>query len=310
MEEKTILIGVHVDTFEGMKKGVPVLLELFNKHKIKSSFFVPMGKDHTGRTIKRVFRRKGFLNKEGTGRIWADALSKKTLMYGLFLPGPSIAERNSGLLQRITSEGHELGIHGGDHVHWHDRIKGMGQKETEEEIERCLLTYRQLVGAEARSFASPGWMTNAHALRYFEEKGLAYTSDTRMGRGIFYPSMDGDMFRILQVPTTLRTLDEVIGSHGNDVAALVDYYCAALSGGLNVLTVHAEIEGGRWRLFLEQFVQKTLSMGYRFKRLIEVAEACRQSPGIPVCPVQYGFVEGRAGEVCLQGETLQTPKDA
>ena len=70
--EKTIGIAVHVDTYEGMKKGVPVLLALFQKYGIKASFFVPMGKDHTGWTVKRIFKRKGFLKenryRQGMGR--------------------------------------------------------------------------------------------------------------------------------------------------------------------------------------------------------------------------------------------------
>ncbi|MEI6152644.1 MAG: hypothetical protein WCQ90_00990, partial [Deltaproteobacteria bacterium] len=62
---KVIGIKVDVDTSEGMKHGVPVLLTLFKKYNIHASFFVPMGKDHTGWTAKRVFTRKGFLKKAG-----------------------------------------------------------------------------------------------------------------------------------------------------------------------------------------------------------------------------------------------------
>ena len=82
-----------MDTYEGMKKGVPVLLALFQKYDIKASFFVPMGKDHTGWTVKRIFKRKGFLKKTGTGRVWAEAVSKKTLMYGLLLAGAADSEK-------------------------------------------------------------------------------------------------------------------------------------------------------------------------------------------------------------------------
>jgi len=62
------------------------------------------------------------LKKEGTGRVWAAATSIKTLMYGLLIPGPEIARKNRLILRRIGTEGHELGIHGYDHVYWHDHI--------------------------------------------------------------------------------------------------------------------------------------------------------------------------------------------
>jgi undecaprenyl phosphate-alpha-L-ara4FN deformylase len=52
---KTIAIKVDVDTHEGMRHGVPVLLSLFKKYGVQGSFFVPMGKDDTGWTAKRVF---------------------------------------------------------------------------------------------------------------------------------------------------------------------------------------------------------------------------------------------------------------
>ena len=146
------------------------------------------------------------------------------------LPGPQIAKKNRELLRQITGEGHELGIHGYDHVYWHDHIKGFDRKRTEEEVEKLLTVYRELTGTEARSFAAPGWMINPHVLRCFQEKGLAYSSDTRRGTALFYPEMGGEKFRVLQIPTTLPTLDEVIGSIGTDIPALVEYYYDALDG--------------------------------------------------------------------------------
>jgi undecaprenyl phosphate-alpha-L-ara4FN deformylase len=303
IDHKTIGIAVHVDTHEGMKKGVPALLALFQKYDIRTSFFVPMGKDHTGWTVKRVFTRKGFLKKSGTGRVWAAATSIKTLMYGLLLPGPQIAKKNAVLLRQITGEGHELGIHGYDHVYWHDYIKGFDRKRTEEEVEKLLAVYKELVGIDSLSFAAPGWMINPHVIRCFQEKGLLYSSDTR-GKKPFYPRMGGERFTILQIPTTLPTLDEVVGIVGTDIPRLTAYYLDSLKDGLNVLTVHAELEGKRWIGFLEDIIEKTLERGFTYKRLIDIAAEFRLSPDVPVCPIEYGFVEGRAGQVCVQCEEL------
>jgi undecaprenyl phosphate-alpha-L-ara4FN deformylase len=301
--EKTIGIAVHVDTYEGMKKGVPALLALFQKYGIKVSFFVPMGKDHTGWTVKRIFKRKGFLKKTGTGRVWAEAVNKKTLMYGLLLPGPHIAKKNRELLWQITGEGHELGIHGYDHVYWHDHIKGFDRKRTEEEVEKLLTVFAELTGTKARSFAAPGWMINPHVLRCFQEQGLTYSSDTRRGTTLFYPEMGGEKFQILQVPTTLPTLDEVIGSVGREVPVLTKYYLSILTNGLNILTVHAEIEGKHWIGFLEAFIKKTIEGRFTYRRLMDIAEDHADNPDVPICRIEYGFVEGRAGEVCVQAQT-------
>jgi peptidoglycan/xylan/chitin deacetylase (PgdA/CDA1 family) len=298
---KVIGIKVDVDTYEGMKNGVPSLLALFEKYSVHASFFVPMGKDHTGWTIKRVFTRKGFLKKAGRIGV-VSTYGVKTLMHGLLLPGPEIAKKNQELLRRIVDEGHELGIHGYDHVYWHDHIKGFDRKRTEKEIDTLLKVYRELTGVDTRSFAAPGWMINPYVLRCFQEKGLAYSSDTR-GAAPFYPEMAGEKFKILQIPTTLPTLEEVVGIAGTDVPTLTEYYLKSLTDGLNILTIHTEIEGKRWMGFLEGFIEGTLERGFTCKRLIDIANEYKENPHVPVCRIEYGFVDGRAGEVCVQGRS-------
>ncbi len=295
---RTIGIKVDVDTFAGMRSGVPVLLDIFSRHGIKASFFVPMGKDNTGRTVKRVFTRKGFLKK--TGRVGVlGTYGVKTLMYGIILPGPRIARKNTELLKKIIKEGHELGIHGHDHVKWHDSIKHFSEQDTVREIDDLLLEYRRIVGTDTRSFAAPGWMINPFALRIFNEKGLVYTSDTR-GIFPFYPEMSGQEFPLLQIPTTLPTLDEVIGIVSSDAGVLLDHYMGLLTGGLNIMTTHTELEGKRWSGFLTSFIDEAKKRGFTFKRLIDIAEDLRKMPGTPTCPIEYATIPGRAGEVCIQ----------
>ncbi len=296
--DRTIGIKVDVDTFAGMRSGVPVLLDIFRDSAIKASFFVPMGRDNTGRTVKRVFTRKGFLKK--TGRVGVvSTYGVKTLMYGLILPGPRIAQKNTGLIRKIVQEGHELGIHGYDHVKWHDSIKHFDEERTRREIVKLLSVYREVTGTDARSFAAPGWMINPFVLKMFSEKGLVYSSDTR-GELPFYPEMSAKKFPILQIPTTLPTLDEVIGIVSTDEKVLVDHYLGLLTEGLNIVTVHTELEGKRWSGFLRSFIDQAKQRGYSFERLIDIAEASRQDPGTPTCRVEYGTIAGRAGEVCVQ----------
>ena len=89
---RIIGLKVDVDTCEGMKRGVPRLAALFRKHGVQASFFVPMGKDHTGWTVKRVFTKRGFLSKASRVGV-ISTYGIKTLLYGLLLPGPNIALR-------------------------------------------------------------------------------------------------------------------------------------------------------------------------------------------------------------------------
>jgi peptidoglycan/xylan/chitin deacetylase (PgdA/CDA1 family) len=293
----TVAIKVDVDTFRGMTEGVPVLLDLFRRHDVRASFFVPMGKDHTGRTVKRVFR-KGFLKKAGRVGV-VDTYGVKTLMFGLLLPGPEIALGNGALLARVAGEGHEVGIHGLDHVFWHDRVRHLSRERTEEELDAATDVYNRVVGKAPRSFAAPGWTVNVHALRYFEKKGFLYTSNTR---GLFpcFPRLSGQSFGVLEIPSTLPTLDEAVGRAGVDQEDLAAYFLGGLTEGLNVLTVHTEMEGRRWTGFLERFVIGAKARGYTFERLVDVAGAVLAKPSVPTCAIEFGFVEGRAGEVCCQ----------
>lgn len=295
---KTIGLKVDVDTCEGAKKGIPTLLSLFKRHGIRASFFVPMGKDHTGWTAKRVFTRKSFI--KNTGRVGVlKTYGLKTLMYGLLLPGPEIARKTAPTLRRIVAEGHETGIHGYDHVYWHDHVKAWGREKTEEVLLKASAVYEDIFGEKPQSFAAPGWMINQHALRFFRNNGFAYTSDTR-GLSPFFPEMGREIFDILQIPTTLPTLDEVVGIAGADATSLSRFFLNSLTDGLNILTVHTELEGHWWTGCLDNFVRISLERGFTFERLIDIASRCKKQGAIPRNRITYGYVGGRTGEVSCQ----------
>ena len=296
----TRIIGlkVDVDTCEGMKRGVPKLAALFKKHGVRASFFVPMGKDHTGWTAKRVFTRRGFMSKASRVGV-VSTYGVKTLMYGLLLPGPNIALKNAPLLRSLAEEGHEVGIHGLDHVYWHDHIKGMSGDNTRNILTEAVSTYRRIMGSDPHSFAAPGWMINQHALAFFEENGFTYSSDVR-GKTIFLPKLAGRTFKLPQVPTTLPTLDEAVGLKGSDQESLARFFVSSLTDGINILTVHAELEGKNWAGFLESVLTETKARGFRYERLDEIVAAVQTEGPLPVHEIGFGFVEGRAGEVALE----------
>jgi undecaprenyl phosphate-alpha-L-ara4FN deformylase len=300
---KTIGLNVHVDTFEGMKRGVPRLLELFGKHDIRVSFFVPMGKDHSGWTVLRALRRPALLLKARRGNALG-AYGIRTLLRGILLPGAEIARKHRDLLRLIVDSGHELGIHGLDHVYWHDHIKLLDRGRTEAILQEALRVYKDLLGTEARSFAAPGWMINRHALAFFEKCGFAYSSDTR-GVSPFLPTMAGRTFSVLQLPLTMPTLDELVGLEGKDPQLLADFFIGQLTPGLNIFAVHAEFEGNRWMPFLHAFVERSIQKGYRYERLIEIALTVKAGGAIPAYECAYGMVRGRTTEVTLQAQAIR-----
>ena len=295
---KIIGLKIDVDTYEGMKNGVPTLLDLLRQFNVKASFFVPMGKDHTGWTVKRVFTRKGFLKKANRVGV-LETYGIRTLMRGLLLPGPEIAKKNRLTLNEIVAQGHEVGIHGLDHVDWHDHIKEWDKTKTSAVLNRACRVYEDLLGQKAHSFAAPGWMINTHALRFFENHCFLYSSDTR-GSSPFLPIMGDSHLNILQIPTTLPTLDEVVGLAGYEPLSLARHFIDSLNKGLNILTVHTELEGKRWGGFLKDFIRLTIDQGFTYMRIMDIAQMLRDNSDIPRCTIFYGYVEGRAGEVSVQ----------
>ena len=79
-------LKVDVDTLRGTREGVPGLIELFRKHGVCATFLFSVGPDHTGRAIKRVFRR-GFMGKVQRTSV-VKHYGVRTLLYGTLLPGP------------------------------------------------------------------------------------------------------------------------------------------------------------------------------------------------------------------------------
>ena len=108
------------------------------------------------------------------------------------------------------------------------------------------------------------------------------------------PEMGGKSFSTPQVPSTLPTLDEVLGYvKPEDVAG---YYAGLLRDGLNVHTIHTEMEGGMMHWTFSDFLDRCRDMGVEF---LTLKEAMKESD-LPRCKIEMGEIPGRAGKVALQ----------
>lgn len=290
-----LALKVDVDTYVGMRDGVPALQAALDARGIAASVYVSCGPDHSGRALRRLFK-PGFLAK--MLRTNAPGMyGWRTLLYGTLLPGPPIAGSFPQHLRALTDAGHEVGVHGYDHVYWHDRLNGLDAAATAAELGRGLDAFASLTGRAATAFAAPGWQCTAHSLAAIEAAGLRYHSCTR-GRAPYRPTAGGRTFAVPELPTTWPTLDEVYGLIGTDAAPLTAFYLDQLRPGLNVHTVHAEVEGMSLRPLFEALLD-ALRERVAFVRLIDVA--ARLDPAaLPVCAVANGTVAGRAGTVAVQ----------
>lgn len=295
-----LALKVDVDTLLGFREGVPSLLEVLAARGIKASFFVAMGPDHSGRAVRRLFTHKGFLQKmvrTGAPRLYG----VKTMLYGTLLPGPAIAGSEPELLRRIPQAGHELGLHGYDHVYWQDRLSGLTMAAVQAEIRRAQEVHRRIMGYPAISFAAPGWQCTPAALDALVAEAFYYVSNTR-GRSPYFPTQAGRVWPVLEIPTTLPTMDELLGLNGCSAGGCIEKIVAALRpGSTQVLTIHAEVEG---RVYLRDFqtlLDRLQSHGVTWLRLVDYAqELWEQWTQVPRQAMAAGTLPGRAGTVACQ----------
>ncbi|MGH7787080.1 MAG: polysaccharide deacetylase family protein, partial [Candidatus Binatia bacterium] len=290
-----LALKVDVDTYVGLRDGVPALQRALDGRGLRASFYVSCGPDHSGRAIRRLLK-PGFLAK--MLRTNAPAMyGWRTLLYGTLLPGPPIAASFPDHLRALAAAGHEVGVHGYDHVYWHDRLNRLPLAAVTAEVQRGLDTFRAIMGAPAQSFAAPGWQCTAHSLTAIDAAGLRYHSCTR-GAAPYRPLAGGQEFRTIEIPTTWPTLDETYGVVGTDDAALTTFYVGQVTPGLNVHTVHAEVEGMRHLPLFESLLD-ALRERVTFVRLIDVA-ARLDAAALPACRVVDRATAGRAGTVATQ----------
>jgi undecaprenyl phosphate-alpha-L-ara4FN deformylase len=295
-----VALKIDVDTHEGLKTGVPAMAAMLRREGVTASFFVAMGPDTSGKALRRVFTNRGFLSKMLRTRA-VSMYGWRTILSGTLLKPRPVAIAFPNLLRELKADGFEVGVHGYDHVRWQDRIDDLGEQGLAQELEDAFEAYRAIFAEEPRSWAAPGWRTNATAMRLLDRAGLLYRSDTR-GATPFRPQLDGEMLSTPEIPTTVPTLDEVLGREKlPDAAAIARFYRDRISADrLNVHTVHAETEGMGQLESFTALVRELKQAGAEFVRLDAVA-AHLDRESLPICPVVRGTLPGRSGWVATQG---------
>ena len=295
-----IALKVDVDTLRGTLEGVPALLRLFDRHQVRATFLFSLGPDHTGRALRRVFR-PGFLTKVRRTSV-ASHYGLKTLMYGTLLPGPHIGRRAGHVMREVAAAGHEVGIHCYDHIRWQDFVANKNADWTRREMQRAVDVFQEVFGREADVIGAAGWQINAHALALEETFGFSYASDVR-GESAFYPRMEGVTSACLQMPTTLPTLDELIGcddiSADNVHEVVFEASRKALPDG-HVYTLHAELEGMALSPVMQRLLDGWQAAGDTLGTLRDTNSTLDHA-SIPTRPVVWGEVPGRSGVLAVQG---------
>jgi undecaprenyl phosphate-alpha-L-ara4FN deformylase len=294
-----LALKVDVDTDRGTRVGVPNLAADCAQFRAPACFLFSLGPDQTGRAVTRVLR-PGFFSKVSRTSV-VQVYGLRTLLNGTLLPAPHIGRRNAAAMRAVRDAGFEVGIHCYNHYRWQDYMQRMDLASVRAEFGAARAEFSRIFGGEARTAGAAGWQSNANSREVYDEAGLLYSSDTR-GTRPFFPRIAGRVFRTLEIPSTLPTLDELMGRPEYPDDSIAVHLLSLLDPGrLNVFTLHAEIEGMGRRSVFREFMTACRKSGVEFVRLDDVArELLANRSAISVCDQAMGSIDGRSGLVATQ----------
>jgi peptidoglycan/xylan/chitin deacetylase (PgdA/CDA1 family) len=300
-----IALKIDVDTDRGTAEGVPRLARELERMGVRATFLFSLGPDNTGRAMKRVFRR-GFLKKVQRTSV-VQHYGIRTLLYGTLLPAPNIGRRRAALMRSIANAGFDVGVHCYDHVKWQDGVSHATDVWTRQQLELAVNAFGEVFGRAPQVHGAAGWQLNEHVPALQESLGFEYASDTR-GTHPFLPCSGGSVSNVAQYPTTLPTLDELVGrpdlaGRGPDNFLLSITEQASIG---HVFTLHAELEGGAYLQLFTNLLAAWRAQGHTLTDM-PAYRALFSGGKLPVHAIVEQSVPGRSGLLAVQGAAVAPP---
>jgi undecaprenyl phosphate-alpha-L-ara4FN deformylase len=260
-EELNRILGlkIDVDTYQGMKLGVPRLLTLLREERIRATFFLSIGPDASGRAILQLLKNPRFLKKMVRTRA-ASLYGLRTALYGTLLPSPLIALSFPGLVRQIVEEGHEVQFHAWDHRRWQDELATRTETWIRDWFKRGIDGFEKLTGKKPTAFGAPAWLIDDRVLSFARDLGFDYISCTRAKKPFIHETAE-----LIEIPSNLPCFEET-GIEGARDAVL----SGLAEGGIHVLPVHAEVEGGIWSEPFLDLIHSVKKSEYRFLPLCDI----------------------------------------
>lgn len=295
-----LALKIDANTYRGTRLGVPRLVRLLKARRAGASFLFSLGPDHTGRAVTRIFRAGVLGRVRRTSALTHYGI--KSLLYGTLLPAPDIGRECADVMREARDAGFEAGIHGWDHVLWRNKAATADAEWTRRQMDLACERFDEIFSEPARIHGAAGWQMNRHAYRLTQRLGFNFCSDTR-GSGPFVPVYQGEIVACPQLPTTLPTLDEMIGldgvTAGNAVARLLQLTQAPAESG-HVFTLRAEVEGMKFAPQFEELLDGWRKQGHELVSLGSYLESLTLSD-LPRHEIATGPIPGRNGALALQG---------
>jgi hypothetical protein len=241
-----------------------------------------MGPDASGRAILQLIKNPRFLKKmlrTNAGRLYGI----KTALYGTLLPSPMIALSFPDLVEQIISAGHEVEFHAWDHRRWQDELYKRSMEWIEDWFEKGINAYRSLVRKEPSSFGAPSWLIDDRVLEIVRQYSFQYLSCTRAKEPFIH---DGS--GLMEIPSNLPCFEEIGVPQG--VSTILQIL---KDGGIHVLPVHAEAEGGIWDKYFIKLCEEVRRTDFQILPLSKIQALLKSEP-LPVRKYRMELLPGRS----------------
>ena len=243
-------LKIDVDTYEGMKQGVPRLLRTLKEFHLKGTFFLSIGPDNSGRAALQLIKNPLFLKKMMRTNAFG-LYGWKTPLYGTLLPAPMIALAFPEIVQQIIADGHEIQFHAWDHRRWQDELTTKTEKWIRDWFAQGIAGFEKLTGNKPTAFGAPSWLIDDRVLKVIKEYNFDYVSCTRAKMPFIH-----EIVNVLEIPSDLPCFEELDAQRG--VSIIADLI---KDGRIHVLPVHAEVEGGIFNDKFKDLLQNALAAG-------------------------------------------------
>ena len=201
-------------------------------------------------------------------------------------------------MRAAQRDGHETGVHTWDHILWQDHVAHRNAEWTRRQLRLAVERYHEIFGCRPLLHGAAGWQMNEHAYQLEQELGFALASDGR-GGAPFVPVIDGRATGVPQLPTTLPTLDELIGTDGISADNVAQHLLQrSLDGRDHVYTLHAELEGGQLAGVFESLLAGWKAAGLQIGSVDDYA-ATLDLDRLPRRGVAMGSIPGRSGTLAV-----------
>ena len=201
--ETHFCLRVDIDTFEGLKKGLPNCIKIAKKVECPITVYLSLGKYATGRNIFRRIKKKENISLKLPP--WRRT-PVKSILRGLVIPPANIGEKEKSQLRTYyQSEDIEFHAHGYNHVNWSSNFSNFTKEKTEEYVDAFISEFEEIFNQKPIANAAPNFQVSTYYFDYLKSKGFKFSSDFHYDKPFNLQPHNID-----QLPITEPTIEEFL----------------------------------------------------------------------------------------------------